>query len=89
MTNDQFEKLAQMMKEMHDDLSERVDAVHNDLSVRMEEGFASIRAELREINRRLDALEERVQMQAGYAKEIDELRSRVITLEKQVKTLAA
>ncbi len=41
----------------------------------------SIRIELRDINRRLDALEEAVKDVRGYAKEIDELRTRVKVME--------
>ncbi len=46
--------------------------------------FQAIRDELRDIRQRLDALEERSDMQTGYAKEIDTLLKRVSVIEKHL-----
>ncbi len=47
-----------------------------------------IRKELYEINRRLDLLEEQHGQVRGYAKEIDDLRTRVKYLEQQLLSRA-
>ena len=46
--------------------------------------LSNIEGELRDINRRLDLLEEDVASIKGYAKEIDELRGRVKAIEKHL-----
>lgn len=48
----------------------------------IKEDIRAIRVELGYINRRLDVLEERAESNAGFAKEIDDLRARVAVLEK-------
>lgn len=48
------------------------------------ENFASLRAELRDIRQRLDALEEAARNSAGLTKEIDHLMERVRAIEKHV-----
>ena len=90
MTEDQFDRLAQLIKTTHDDLSTRIDAIE----IRMTEGFSSIQADLRAIRQelsivdtRLAHLEERSESNAGFAKEIDVLRHD-ITLIKQKLQLA-
>lgn len=56
------------------------------------EDVKELRAELREINMRLDNLEEAVGGMRGYAKEIDGLRTRLAAVEKHLglnRTLTA
>ena len=48
------------------------------------ENFASLRAELRDIRQRLDALEEAARNNAGLTKEIDHIIERVRAIEKHV-----
>jgi hypothetical protein len=50
----------------------------------MREGFASIRAELRDIRQRLEALEESTRNSAGLTKEIDHLMERVHAIERHL-----
>jgi len=50
----------------------------------MQEGFASIRTELRDIRHRLEALEEVARNSAGLTKEIDHLMERVRVIEKHL-----
>ena len=59
-------------------LQEQIVAVHYDIR--------SIKEELRQIDRRLDALEASVRDVRGYAKEIDELRARVRRMEEYLAT---
>ena len=111
MTDDQFERLAQLIKSSHDDLSERmdkfdvrmdkfdsrfnsVDTRFENLETRMVEGFSAIQADLRAIRQelaniemRLTRVEQRAESNAGFAKEIDDLR-RDITLIKHKLQLA-
>jgi|GEM_PF-2561069 len=47
-------------------------------------GFADIRAELKDIHLRLDALELAVQNVSGFAKEIDHLIERVSAIEQHL-----
>ena len=49
------------------------------------ENFRAVRSELRDINRRLDALEEQFGNLKGVTKEIDELRGRVKSIEEHLK----
>lgn len=98
MSEDQFEKLAQLIKGAHDDLSERmeegfgqvderftkIDERFDRLETKMDHEFAHVHAELRDIHGRLDVIEERVGLQSGYAKEIDDLRARVAFLERRL-----
>lgn len=48
------------------------------------ENFASLRAEIRDIRHRLDALEEIARNNAGLTKEIDHLMERVRAIEKHL-----
>lgn len=48
------------------------------------ENFASLRAEIRDIRQRLDALEEAVRNSTGLTKEIDHLMERVRAIEKRL-----
>ncbi len=50
----------------------------------LSEDIGEIRAELRDVNRRLDALEKVVGNIGGFAKEIDELRARVKDIERHL-----
>jgi chromosome segregation ATPase len=63
----------------------------NSLRSEMHEGFASIRAELRdirteirEIQQRLDAIDAELRSHRGFAKEIDHLLQRVGAIEKHL-----
>lgn len=55
-----------------------------ELRTEMREGFASIRAELRDIRQRLETLEEAARNSAGLTKEIDHLMERVRAIEKHL-----
>ncbi|MBI5469999.1 hypothetical protein HY968_01595 [Candidatus Kaiserbacteria bacterium] len=48
------------------------------------EKLISIEAEIRDIKRKLDSLEEQAQGMKGYAKEIDELRDRIREIERHI-----
>ena len=50
----------------------------------MNEGFSSIREEIREVPNRLDAIDSDLRNQRGYAKEIDHLLHRVAAIEKHL-----
>ena len=87
MTEDQFEKLAQMIKGVHDDLSERMDsgfAQVQEQFAQVHEELTAIRMELREIRSRLDTLENKVDEHSGYAKEIDHILERVVAIERHL-----
>lgn len=61
-------------------LEGEIDTLRNE----MHEGFASIRAEIRDIRGRLDAIEVELRNHSGYAKEIDHLMERVNAIEKHL-----
>jgi len=48
----------------------------------MQSDIRHIRSELRAIRKRLDLLEEKTTSNAGFAKQIDELRARISKLEQ-------
>jgi hypothetical protein len=50
----------------------------------MSEGFASVRAEMRDIRNRLDAIEAELKNHSGFAKEIDHLIERVRAIEEHL-----
>ncbi len=76
MTEDQFEKLAQLIQNSHEDLSGEIQALENEMEKRfagvdarfdkMDNEFAYLRGELRDIRMRLDALEKKVDAHSGY-----------------------
>ncbi len=68
------------ISELRGELTGEIDS----LRIEMQEGFASIRAELRDIRQRLDALEEAARNSAGLTKEIDHIMERVGTIEKHL-----
>lgn len=53
-------------------------------AIATKDDIASLRSELREINERLDGLEDSVGGLRGYAKELDELRARIGAIEKHL-----
>lgn len=55
-----------------------------ELRAEMNEGFASIRAEIRDIRQQLTAIEAELKNHAGFAKEIDLLMDRVRAIEKHL-----
>jgi archaellum component FlaC len=88
-TNSIIETLNVILAKMvtKDDLEQ----VRIELRAEMHEGFASIRAEMRdirseihEIHVRLDAIEAELKDHRGYAKEIDHLMERVRAIEKHL-----
>ena len=91
MAASEMEKFATLvvgeMHEMEDRLSKRMDGMDSRLDKidsrldRIEVRLDHIEAELSIINKRLDILEEQGASNAGFAKEIDELRTRVRILE--------
>ena len=50
----------------------------------MNEGFASVHAEMRGIRNRLDAIDAELKNQSGFAKEIDHLMERVRVIEEHL-----
>jgi len=80
MTEDQFEKLARLINDSHDDLSSRI----TELDYRMNEGFTDMRSELKTVNTRLDTLEEKVDGVIGVTKEIDYVLSEITTIKSYV-----
>ncbi len=95
MIEDPFEKLARLINESHEDLAMRIDTTDSKLSAlsagldelktEVRDGFRDIRRELSEISKRLDSLEERTASNAGFAKEIDFLRSEIAAIKKHLK----
>jgi len=53
----------------------------------VEAGFRALGADIRDIRAQLDVLTENVAGMKGYAKEIDELHTRVVTLEAELEKL--
>jgi|GEM_PF-3159486 tetrahydromethanopterin S-methyltransferase subunit G len=98
MTEDQFEKLAQLIQESHEDLAERIDGVESKLGgrmdslegrmdkleVRMEEGFAEVRADIRGLDKRLEHVEEKVDNLSGVTKEVDFVLSEITAIKAHV-----
>ena len=91
-TNSIIETLNVILAKMatKDDI-ERLDGRIDSLREEMHDGFASIRAELRdirseirEIHDRLDAIEAELKNHRGFAKEIDHLLQRVAAIEKHL-----
>ncbi len=94
MTEDQFDKLARLIKESHEETNARIDDFRDEMnsfrdemySFRDEtrENFREIRLQLSGIERRLDVLEEQGASNAGFAKEIDGLRADVAAIKKHI-----
>jgi len=87
MTEDQFEKLAQLIQSSHEDLSGEIQRLEHKMDAgfeRMDNEFAHLRTELKDIRTRLDALEKKVGEHSGYSKEIDHILSRIVVLEQRL-----
>jgi peptidoglycan hydrolase CwlO-like protein len=95
MSDDQFEKLAQLIKGAHDDLSARIDSLEakidsvdskvDSLQTEMNNGFAHIHAELADIRADIAILQEKGAHHSGFAKEIDHVLQRVRAIEKHLR----
>jgi DNA repair exonuclease SbcCD ATPase subunit len=76
--------------ERFDQASERFDAIDARLEKRenqlesIDEHLTNIAGEITDIHRQLDALEDLVESQSGYAKEIDHLLKRIAAIEKHL-----
>lgn len=55
-----------------------------ELRVEMHEGFAELRAEVRDARREIEAIKQQVGHMVGYAKEIDYLLERVARIEEHI-----
>ncbi len=66
------------------DLRTELKSEIDSLRIEMQEGFASVRAEIRDVRRRLEALEEAAHNSAGLTKEIDHLMGRVRAIENHL-----
>jgi hypothetical protein len=66
--------------ELRAELKGDVDSLRSEV----QQGFASIHAETRDIRNRLDAIESELRNHSGYAKEIDHLMERVSAIEKHL-----
>ena len=79
-------EIGHLREEMHEGFR-RIDAellrINTELE-KMNSDIYAIRHDIADINRRLERLEERAESNAGFAKEIDELRARVGVLEKKL-----
>lgn len=87
MTDDQFEKLTQLINGSHEDLSSRIDGLDTriaDLDYRTNENFMEIRSELKTINKRLGTVEEKVDNMVGVTKEVDYILSEITTIKSYV-----
>lgn len=87
MTEDQFDTLARMVKDGFDEFRGEMQIFKAEVSEQFAQVHAelrSIRDELRSVDRRLTALEDAVKDMRGYAKEIDELRSRMMAIEEHL-----
>src|ERR1700687_1387183 len=67
-----------------DDIADLRTELKGDIA-RVGEQLTGIEAELRGIKRGLDILEEQVSGLRGFSKEIDELRARVVEIEKHLR----
>jgi hypothetical protein len=75
MNEDQFEKLARLISESHDDLAERIDRLElrignvesgiESLKSEMHKGFRDIRSQLSDIEKRLKIVEEQTASNSG------------------------
>jgi len=83
MTDDQFERLAQMIKGVHDEMTERFDAVDARFN-KVDETLEYLRAEVRDLRSIFESLKEKVDSQSGYAKEIDHAFTRLSAIEKHL-----
>ena len=90
----EFDKLARLIKDEGEDIRGEVTDVRGGLAgLRTEmskrfdavdEQLRDIRAELSDIRRCIERLEEQGAIQAGYAKEIDHLLQRVVYIERHL-----
>jgi predicted nucleic acid-binding Zn-ribbon protein len=80
-----FDTFAENAMEEFDRINGRLDRVEADVA-ELKDDMRAVRRDIADINRRLDRLEERGESNAGFAKEIDELRQRVLILESQLKS---
>lgn len=77
----------QKILEIVTDTQERVERLElraNDGFRQIDERLGRLEEDVRDIRMRLDALEERVRGQSGYAKEIDAMMTRLAIIEKRV-----
>lgn len=88
---DGFDRLARLIKSESDDIRAEMKKGFSSVRFEMNEKFVEVHAELRairhelaDINRRLDRLEEKYGSVKGYAKEIDEMRTRLKNIEKHL-----
>ncbi len=80
-----MDKTLKKILEIVTDTQESVSVLERDMAeIKVE--IVSVRTELRDIRSRLDALEERVRGQSGYAKEIDMLIEEYKTLTASVSS---
>ena len=78
---DTLEKLATLMVEGFEDLRTEM----RGRFTQVDDELHAVRSELADIHRRIDRLEEIGARQAGYAKEIDHLLTRVSKIEKHLR----
>lgn len=87
---DLYEAVVGMHNELRDDIHKRFDKVDqrfDETDQRFDEvdqRLETIEASVRGIRRDLDRLTERVEDIAGFSKEIDELRTRLVVIEKHL-----
>ena len=88
MTEDQFEKLARLIKEEGEDIRSEIKADIAELRVEMQEEFRQLKQRVGVIEVQLERLAEQTASNAGFAKEIDGLRDEVKTIKRQLATLS-
>ena len=83
MTDDQFEKLAQLIKGVYDDLSEEIGTQVGGLRTEMNERFAQVDIRFDQMDARFDKIENEI---AHIYAELRDIRNRLEILEEQTKS---
>ncbi len=83
MAENDFERLTRLMLAEFKRMHERFDATETRFDS-IEPRITNIEVETRDIRKRLERLDEAAQNTTGFAKEIDHLLKRVVTIEKHL-----
>lgn len=94
-TKKEFEDLTQIIAESFNQIEEKM-ATKEDLKIlenKMDEGFSSLRSELREIKDQVAGLEERLSRLfktetedvSAFYKDVEEIKARLLKLEQQMQ----
>ena len=83
MADTDFDRLSRIMLEEFKRVHERFDAIDGRFD-QIESQVSSIEGELRDVRKRLEALDDAAQNTSGFTKEIDHLLRRVVAIEKHL-----